>query len=308
MTIKKKILMLVHEPQTRPGHLNWVALRDLVREHMPDDTAVEMSAISELTFVIDGQSARVYDTEQGYDLADFDLVVFRTMYGQPEACIAIAAYCRKKGIPYIDQYIPEVGNTKFSCAFIRWEHNLPVPPTAYGPAAQVASLAASGAFGWPVVVKADRGKKGQDNFLAHTPEEVQRILTEHEGKRFVMQAFIPNKGDYRILVFNGKPKMAMLRQASGDSHLNNTSQGGSATLVPLEELAPEIIDIAITASSLERLAIAGVDIIIDAKTSRSYILEVNRAPQVATGGFADQKIQLYSQALQELVNSEGERT
>lgn len=296
----KKILLLVHAPQTRPGHLNWFALRDLVREQLPDVT-VEMSALSDLTLSLNGKDARIYDDTQGFDVADFDLVVFRTTYGQTEIAISVAAYCRKKGVTYIDQYMPNIGNTKLSCAFVRWEHDLPVPPTVYGPASSMERVARQGTFGWPLVVKADRGKKGKDNYLVRTVAELGPILAEHADKHFVMQTFIPNAGDYRILVFNGKVRAAILRTAGEGSHLNNTSQGGAAELLDIATVDPAILELSIKAAELERLAIAGVDIITKEETGEPFILEVNRAPQLATGANVAIKMQEYGRALQELL-------
>ena len=296
----RKILLLVHKPQTRPGHLNWFALRDLVRGQMPDVT-VEMSALSELTLCLDGSKTRIYDQDQGYDIADFDLVVFRTISGQTDIAIAVAAYCRKKGITYIDTYMPHVGNTKLSCAFIRWEHDLPVPATAYGPAVSLEAIAQDGTLGWPLVVKADHGRKGQDNYLAHTITQLQAILADNEDKHFVMQTFIPNAGDYRVLVFNDQARVAILRTAGEGTHLNNTSQGGAATLLDISTVDPAILALAVQAAQLDKLAVAGVDIITQEETGEPYILEVNRAPQLATGANVDIKMKEYGHALQELL-------
>lgn len=298
----KKILLIVHAPQSRPGHLNWIALRDRVREDM-SDVQVDMSALSELTFVVSGDKARIFDANQGYDVADFDLVVFRTIYGQVDAAIAVAAYCRKHAVPYVDEYIPQIGNTKLSCAFIRWEHDLPVPPTAYGPAASLAALAEDGELGWPLVVKADNGKKGDDNFLIEDVDELNRCLVERPDVHFVMQTFIPNKGDYRIVVMNYVSRMAILRTAAPGSHLNNTSKGGGSGLVSLDTLDPRIVQLAVDAAKLEKLAVAGVDIIVDAQTGKPYILEVNRAPQIATGAYVDEKMKHYTTALRELLET-----
>ncbi len=297
---QQKLLMLVHAPQTRPGHLNWVALRDWVRRELPDVT-IEMSALGELALVVDGPSTRIYDTRQCFDVADFDAVVFRTLYGHMEVAIATAAYCRKKGVSYIDQYIPRVGNGKLSCAFVRWEHGLPVPRTAYGPASELTAIAQKGDMGWPLVLKADHGKKGNDNHLLPNPEAVKQLLADNPETAYVMQSFIPNNGDYRILTLNGQARLAILRRAAEGQYLNNTSKGGTAETVPLKDVPKEVIDLAVKASKVEKLAVAGADILTDATTGKAYVLEVNRAPQLATGASAETKMHEYGKALRELL-------
>lgn len=300
--MSKRILVLVHARQARPDHLNWFAFRDLLRAELAGAAQVEMSALTELTFVLEPGKARIYDAAQGYDLADFDLVVFRTISRYHEEAISVAAYCRMKHIRYIDEYIPQVGNAKLSCAFVRFEHGLPVPPTTYGTAESLAAVAGTAYFPWPLVLKDNAGKKGRNNYLVHDATELRKLITEQPELRFVMQSFIPNDGDYRILVLNGKPRMAILRKAGANGgHLNNTSQGGTAEDVPLGQLPKAVLDIAVKAAKLEHLAVAGVDIIIDKRDGKPYILEANRSPQIATGAFAANKTAQYAAALKELL-------
>lgn len=301
----KKILLLVHAVQTRPGHLNWVAFRDLLRHQLGSEIQVEMSALTELTFLIANDNARIYDPLQDYDVRDFDLIVFRTIGRQLEPAISVAAYCRKYSVPYIDPYIPSLGNTKLSCAFVRFEHGLRIPNLAYGTTKDLIDLAQQGTLGWPLIVKADAGKKGRDNYLVHSLAELQVKLTEHSNVKFVIQSFIPNDGDYRMLILNGKPVMAILRKGAKGNHLNNTSQGGSAENVDPSAIPQQILELAEKATELEQLAAAGVDIIIDKTTGIPYILEVNRAPQLATGAFPEEKITRYVAALKEILAKGG---
>jgi len=307
----KKILLLVHAPQTRPGHLNWVALRDLLQETIGQDVKVDISALSELLLMVDGSEAHIRDDRQNYDVSDFDLVVFRTIGKETEAAISVAAYCRKRGIPYIDQCVPTTGDNKIACVFVRWEHGLPVPPSAYGPISSLEQLAKAGTFGWPLVAKSNNGKKGRDNFLVNDVAELNRALNNNPEVRFIMQRFIPNTGDYRILTLNGQPRMAILRTAAADTHLNNTSQGGEAKVVSLSDMPEEILELSRQSANLEKLAIAGVDIVVDSQTKKPYILEVNKSPQLATGFEVKEKMRHYADALRELLddnNTEKDQT
>src|SRR5690606_3292372 len=98
---------------------------------------------------------------------------------------------------------------------------------------------------------------------------------------------IPNEGDYRILVFGGKPVLALYRRSQEESHLNNTSQGATADLVSVDAIDPTIVADVIQAAAVEKFEVAGVDAMIDRVTGRHYILEVNQSPQLATGAFPD---------------------
>lgn len=300
--LMKKILLLVHAAQKRPGHLNWLPFRDLVQQYIADGVQVEMASLSGLTFVLDGDATKIVDSHQGFDVADFDLVVFRTIGKRLEEAIAVAAYCRKHGITYIDEYIPAIGNAKLGCAFTRWEQGLPVPKTVYGPLDGMLEYAET--IGFPAVLKADAGKKGRDNYLVRTPDDIRKYRAAKDAPAFVLQNFIPNDGDLRLVVMNGQVRLVLKRIAAGGSHLNNTSQGGSVELVPVESLPKPVIDLALKATKLEKLSIAGVDLIQDKYSGDYFILEVNRAPQIATGGLADLKTKAYAEMLGEIIKGE----
>jgi endo-1,4-beta-xylanase len=91
-------------------------------------------------------------------------------------------------------------------------------------------------------------------------------MSAPDAPKYILQNFIPNDGDYRILVLNNKPVMAIKRVAAEGSHLNNTSQGGTASRVALDAMPSEALDVAVRATRLAKLAVAGADIIIDNQT------------------------------------------
>lgn len=155
----KKVLLLVGVSQKRADHLNWFGLRDLLRAELGGSVRIEMSALTRLTFVLHDGNARIFDVGQGFDVREFDLVVFRTIGDHLDQAVAVAAYCRKHHIRYIDSYIPHVGKWKMACGMVRWEHGLgrSAPDTLYGPIPSVVAEASKGYLGWPLVVKADGG-------------------------------------------------------------------------------------------------------------------------------------------------------
>ena len=91
-------------------------------------------------------------------------------------------------------------------------------------------------------------------------------MTINPGVKFVLQEFIPNEGDLRILVFGDKPVMAINRKANNSSHLNNTSQGGLAEVLSLESVSQDILEISKKAAKIIKLQVAGVDVMIDSRS------------------------------------------
>jgi hypothetical protein len=217
-----------------------------------------------------------------------------------ERGIAAAHYLQAKRVRFTDPYLLTQGKGKLACSFARWGAGLPVPDTILAPTSQVTAAMERFGVTYPVVCKADVGKKGRDNHLVAEESQLMDLLatTAEQKTDMLVQPCIPNDGDYRVLVVGGQARVALHRQGDGSSHLTNTSAGGSAELVKLADLPPKMIDIAERSAELERLTVAGVDIMLDRTTQRPYILEVNRAPQVPTGAFAPTKMQGYADGLQ----------
>jgi ribosomal protein S6--L-glutamate ligase/gamma-F420-2:alpha-L-glutamate ligase len=144
-----------------------------------------------------------------------------------------------------------------------------------------------------LIVKAADGYGGKTNFLVRTYQEFKEVLNSHRGVQFVVQEFIPNDRDYRCLVFGGKVKLVLQRSrdTASESHLNNTSQGATGEIIPLENLPVQAIaDVESAALALNRSSFAGVDLLINSETGQHYILEVNQTPQVEIGAAVDQKM------------------
>ena len=105
---------------------------------------------------------------------------------------------------------------------------------------------------------------------------------------FILQEFVPNDGDLRIVTIDYKPKLAILRQGGAD-HRNNTSLGGTADLLDLAEVEPAAIELATAAAAALEIKLAGADVMKHHTTGEYYVLEVNRTPQLATGAYTAEK-------------------
>lgn len=267
-----------------------------------NDVVFEISSLSRLTILIDGYNSFIKDYDKGYDITDFDQVVFRGSIVKYEmVSICVGAYCRRNNIPYIDSCVPRISKGKLDGAAIRWEHGISVPKTAYGPADAIDDLARI--IGAPYVFKANNGAKGEDNYLINNLTELHSIAS-NSNKDFVLQEFIPNDGDYRVLVFGHIPRLAMLRKANEDSYLNNTSQGGQARLVNVKDLPKGVAELAASVTKVDNLEVAGVDIIQNSNTDELYVLEDNRVPQISTGSYVESKTSEYVKYLVDLVKKD----
>ncbi len=259
---------------------------------------ISVGVFSELAFLTDSQNSRIWSPLRGWDLSDFDLVIFRRVGADTEKAISTAHYLHSKKIPFIDEYLLTQGKGKLAGSFLRAGHNIPSPKTFYAaPSIFKELFADSPVFDYPFILKADEGRKGHDNYLVGSYQELCERLDEAGEQTMVAQEYIENDGDLRILVLDGKARLAILRKAKTGSHLNNTSAGGSAELFSLDKLQPRMLKDCEAAAHLEKLQVAGVDLILDKTTGRHYILEVNRAPQLATGAFVEEKLDQYAKMI-----------
>jgi glutathione synthase/RimK-type ligase-like ATP-grasp enzyme len=289
----KKVLILTSNHSTLAKSTQ-PTLRRVLDRHPDSDLQFSTSSLSQLDFYVDGEATYIRDHQQDFDLADFDLIVFRGVGGHKEELTAIITYLDAKHVPCFDtNNIHDTG--KLARAYTHWVAKLPIPRTAAGtPAGLVRAL---DLIGTPAILKDTKSNRGENNFLIHSARELEAKLAAHPHCRFLLQQFIPNHGDYRALVVNFDQVIISLRQGQGDTHLNNVSAGGSETLITdTGELGP-VIDLARATARVDNLRFAGVDIITDSSTGKHYVLEDNQYPQVTIDAEIDGLYQAIQGAL-----------
>lgn len=305
MESKKRILILINQ-RTSEADRNWYFFHDKVTESIGPDSNVEvtMGDMSQLSLELSAGDSKVYDQNAGWSLGDFDLVVFRFIRREHAVAGACALFLQRHNIPYIDTQIKALPYSKFIAQAIRQNAGMTGIPSFYAKPPIIRRTIEEDKlpFGYPLIIKDNNGRKGRLNFIAYTKDEALKIIDENTDVDFIIQAFIPNKGDYRVLVIGGEPKLAIYRQASGESHLNNTSQGATSEVMPLESIPEVAMADVVLSAKLENLQIAGVDLMFDSETGQHYILEVNSSPQLATGAVTDLKLKAYTDYLVELAN------
>ena len=130
--------------------------------------------------------------------------------------------------------------------------------------------ALSDRFTFPVVVKTE-GNQGKQVFKIESWEELEAHLSNHaEHTVFLIQEYIQNTYDVRLIIACGRYIGAIKRIARSGMFLNNVSQGGS---VEIYHPTDTEITIAKQALQINKTDIAGVDII--HKNGSPLFLELN---------------------------------
>ena len=137
---------------------------------------------------------------------------------------------------------------------------------------------------FPVILKGSGGDRGTRVFKADSLDELEVLVRDlrktetEEGKRYMLQEFIENDGDYRVLVLGKKVLGVMKRSSQSKTEFkNNYSVGGK---VEVADLPKEIKELAVKAAEVCGLWVAGVDVAFrNFDKSRPVIWEVNKGPQ-----------------------------
>lgn len=241
--------------------------------------------------------------EGGIDIADFDFVYFKTTSRYMDVAAAAARYLEKRDRPFLDRAVKHFPATSKLYQYALLEGSgLHVPPTVYMlPSVLAGSFdAISGTLGLPFVLKDIHGNKGQHNYVVRDRRSFDEAcaITATAGVHCVAQAFVPNDCDYRVLVLGAKIALVVKRTRADDTtHLNNTSQGAEAALVPASTFPLAIQKACIDGARLVERQVAGVDIVQDKMTGMWYCLEVNDGPQLASGSFTAEKHAVLAQYL-----------
>ncbi len=230
------------------------------------------------------------------DVMDYDVLFFRTTGKHWEEVDLIINSIKgdRKRRPYIVDPIVEFGKPSF--ARKAWqmlkltEAGIEVPRTIYGSLWTLYEYMDEGLnkqnprFDFPVVVKGSGGNRGERVYKVNNLQEMEGLVREirktetEEGRRYMLQEYIANDGDYRVLVVGEKVLGAMKRSCQNkDEFRNNYSAGGR---VEVAELPQKIYDMAIRAAKVCGISIAGVDVAFrDKEQKRPVVWEVNKGPQ-----------------------------
>jgi len=139
-------------------------------------------------------------------------------------------------------------------------------------------------FDFPVILKGSGGDRGTRVFKANNLEELEKLVRDlrksetEEGRRYMLQEFIENDGDYRVLVLGEKVLGVMKRSSQSENEFrNNYSAGGKVEVAQLPE---EVKKLAVRAAKVCGLSVAGVDVAFrDFDMKKPVIWEVNKGPQ-----------------------------
>jgi RimK family alpha-L-glutamate ligase len=227
------------------------------------------------------------------DINDYDVLFFRTTGKHWEEVDLILRQVQDHQVivdPIVLSGKPSMACKAYQMLALK-KAGIEVPKTVYGSLWYLYEIMQGPGLGkpnpyftFPVIIKGSGGDRGTRVFKANNLEEMEKLVRDlrksetEEGKRYMLQEYIPNDGDYRVLVL-GKRVLGVMkrtRQLPGEFR-NNFSMGGAVEVADLPE---EIKQLAVKAAEVCGLMVAGVDVAFrDYEVKKPVIWEVNKGPQ-----------------------------
>lgn len=258
--------------------------------------------LDEILIDVTTEELRMFDSRNGYNLNEYDVLFMRGrgIGHLVDVMGTMTLYAKKYGIKMVNEYAVIRDSSKLLQNVHFHFNGMIIPHTAYVNRGLLENKEWSN-WSFPSVMKLVNGSLGRQNFVVNSWEEVYEIFSSNQNRRFILQAFIPNDGDYRLL-FAGKELLVFKRISSDGSHLNNTSHGGTAEEVDAALIPSEIIEQSRIIAKQYGMEISGIDVMQDKNTGEYYFLEVNMQPQLSTGALLELKQDLLARFLKDLVN------
>lgn len=229
------------------------------------------------------------------DINEYDVLFFRTTgkhWEEVNLILDSAKQNIKSGKTIVVDPLVEKGRPSDACKAYQMlalkRAEIDVPKTVYGSLFYLLEIMRADTsvrpYNWPVILKGSGGDRGTRVFKADNLEELEKLVKDlrksevEEGRRYMLQEYIPNNGDYRVLVL-GKKVLGVMKRSSQniEEFRNNYSAGGK---VEVADLPDSIKELAIKAADVCGLWVAGVDVAFrDFDKTKPVIWEVNKGPQ-----------------------------
>lgn len=258
--------------------------------------------------IIDGKLS-VVEHMTGRKLDDFDFVRFELWLKSPQQALAAATYLHRHNISFSGhEALNTLCTTKIGELVRMSDSGVPLPRTYMSSHHVILEkFKKNPPLAYPFIAKAADTFGGKMNYLIHSYAELKQALQDNKDQFFVLQEFIPNEFDYRVLVMGGEIRFVLKRSRASDSgsHLNNTSAGAEGEFVPIDTLTNAQKTDALKAAELTlRSDFAGVDLLINSETGEHFVLEVNEAPAIQTGADPARKIAVLMSYIKKEVSKE----
>ena len=228
------------------------------------------------------------------DMKDFDGWYFRSVGSELEWSKLLQMYAKKHEIKVIDDYLMTEGPLRRFKSVMSWQlknAGVPYPESSFVESFKELKKALE-KRSLPVIVKLSKGgRHGMGTFFIKELSDLEKMATILEQRAikavenkqqkpiyrgFLIQEYIENDGDYRVMTVGYKCVGGFKRQEKEQKMILNRSEGKSLGLL---EVPKDVAEVAENAARVLGVEVAGTDLVKDKSTGKVYCIEVNEAPQ-----------------------------
>lgn len=222
-------------------------------------------------------------------------VYFRIAERYKNASYIFSKYLEMKKIPFVDNYHTFTRErNKLIQMFLLAINGISIPKTYYSPAYDSRKIRNAARFlKFPIVVKLTEKERGEGVFLARKMAALKRTLRENKEQEIILQEYLDNDFDYRILVLGHKTKLGETRTRTDKKEFrNNACKGAKEEFFPASKVPDDMKKISEQSSEIMNIQVCGVDVIRSRK-GKLFVIEVNFSP----GFTLDKKMDELNQAV-----------
>lgn len=242
------------------------------------------ASFSDINFSSAGRDLFLKD---GTKISDFDVIYFRLVGKSLETAALVSEYAKKKGLKIVDsiyqksQVFP-ITQSKAQEMKALSDANLPVPKTFFGALPEIVKKSKL-EFGFPFVIKSTSGSRGREVYSPKDAKELKSLLSillkeGKAGKKFFAQEFINCTKRIRVLIVGGKILGLISQLTKWRKRVSGYKPQADEKKIERFTPSRDIERLAQEAFKAVGIDIAGVDILVDEKSGKNFVIEVNAAP------------------------------
>lgn len=213
-----------------------------------------------------------------YQLTDYGVVYFRNSKNYwEEVCLVIDSL--NKDTIIIDPVLASGRPSDVCKVHQMWlldKNGFNVPRTIFGSLNYLKKWGTKKIGGYPLILKGSKGDRRTQVFKFFSDEswlkgwQTFKYREGYENQKYMLQEYIENDRDYRVMVVGDKVLGVMERASGENPRLKNVFSRA--------ELPEMVLKKAVEVAKVCGVAIAGVDVVFKKGEKEPYFWEVNRAP------------------------------
>jgi len=251
-----------------------------VIDRFPFPISLTKGQFKNLEFILEDEQVRIL--HKGVDIREFSFVWLCSAWGSRDLAYAIQLYLKQNDVPCTHV---EKGTSKLTDHMVFSLNGIPSPSTLFLGHKDVEKslVQIQNVCGYPLVIKDVKGSRGTSSVKVTREKDLSAQMKDlPKHKKYLFQKYISNEYDWGIMVANGVVVSGEKSYPSAGEFRNNACNGAKEVFVDPAEIPQEIKQMAINTSRALGLSWSRSDIIIDKKTEKPYLLEVNRLPGITS--------------------------